>query len=66
VPFFVAALLLDRFLPALARARPMLRWVNGLAGLLLIAIGLLLLTGRFTILAASLEALTPDALRRRL
>jgi hypothetical protein len=40
--------------------------VSRLSGLLLIAVGLLLVTGYFTVLAAWLQRLTPVALQGRL
>ncbi|HYK81992.1 MAG TPA: cytochrome c biogenesis protein CcdA [Gemmatimonadales bacterium] len=66
VPFLVTALALDRFLAWFQRFRPYLIWVERLAGLLLIGLGVLLLTDRFTLLASWLQGLTPATLRRRL
>ena len=66
VPFVVTALALDRFLAWFQRFRPYLVWVERLAGVLLIVLGVLLVTDRFTLLAGYLQQLTPDVLRRRL
>jgi len=66
IPFLVAALAIDRFLAVFARYRGALKWVNRVGGVLLIAIGLLLVTNYFTVLASWLQALTPDALRSRI
>jgi cytochrome c-type biogenesis protein len=66
IPFIVAALAIDRFLAAFARYRGAMRWVNRVGGVLLIAVGLLLVTSYFTVLASWLQALTPDALRTRI
>ena len=43
-----------------------MKWVNRVGGVLLIAVGLLLVTNYFTVLASWLQALTPDALRTRI
>jgi cytochrome c-type biogenesis protein len=66
VPFVLAALAVDRFLAAFARFRRAMAWVNVAGGVLLIAIGILLLTDYFTVLAGYLQALTPEALRNRI
>jgi cytochrome c-type biogenesis protein len=66
IPFIVAALAIDRFLAAFARYRGAMKWVNRVGGALLIAVGLLLVTSYFTVLASWLQALTPDALRTRI
>ncbi len=66
VPFLAAALALDRFLAVFARWRGTMMWVNRVSGVLLIAIGVLLMTNYFTALASWLQQLTPDALRTRI
>lgn len=66
IPFIVAALAIDRFLAVFARYRGAMKWVNRVGGVLLIAVGLLLVTNYFTILASWLQALTPAALRTRI
>lgn len=66
VPFIVAALAIDRFLAVFARYKGAIKWVNRVGGVLLIAVGLLLVTNYFTILASWLQALTPDAVRTRI
>jgi cytochrome c-type biogenesis protein len=66
VPFLVTALLLDRFLGWFQRFRPYLVWVDRTAGVLLIVLGILLVTDRFTLLAGYLQGLTPEFLRSRL
>jgi cytochrome c-type biogenesis protein len=66
IPFVVAALAIDRFLAVFARFRGAIKWVNRVGGMLLIAVGLLLVTSYFTVLASWLQALTPDALRARI
>jgi cytochrome c-type biogenesis protein len=66
VPFVLTALALDRFLTWFQRFRPYLVWVERVAGGLLVILGILLVTDRFTLLAGYLQRLTPDALRNRL
>ena len=66
VPFLLAAIAINRFLVAFARFRPAMVWANRIGGVLLIAIGLLLLTDYFTILASYLQRLTPEGLRSRI
>jgi cytochrome c-type biogenesis protein len=66
LPFVVTALALDRFLAWFQRFRPYLVWVERIAGGLLILLGLLLVTDRFTLLAGWLQGLTPEFLKNRL
>ncbi|HSJ64746.1 MAG TPA: cytochrome c biogenesis protein CcdA [Gemmatimonadaceae bacterium] len=66
IPFLVASLTLNHFLTAYAKVRRHLVWVNRVAGVLLIIVGLLLVTDYFTVLAGYLQALTPDFLRDRI
>lgn len=66
VPFLITAFALDRFLVWFQRFRPFIRWVELVAGILLIILGLLLITDRFTLLATWLQGLTPEFLRSRL
>jgi cytochrome c-type biogenesis protein len=66
VPFMLTAYALDRFLVWFQRFRPLLRWVEIVAGILLILLGVLLLTRRFTLLSSWLQGLTPQFLKSRL
>jgi cytochrome c-type biogenesis protein len=66
VPFLLTALALDRFLVWFQRFRPYLVWVERVAGVLLIILGLLLVSDKFTLLAGYLQGLTPEFLRSRL
>jgi cytochrome c-type biogenesis protein len=66
VPFLLAALAIDRFIASFARMRRGMVWVSRISGALLIGVGLLLLTGYFTVLASWLQRLTPAALQGRL
>ncbi len=66
IPFLLTALALDRFLTWFQRFRPYMVWVERATGGLLIVLGVLLVTDRFTLLAGYLRVLTPDFLLRRL
>jgi cytochrome c-type biogenesis protein len=66
VPFLLSALAIERFLVGFARFRPRLVWVSRISGILLIAVGLLLLTDYFTILASWLQGMTPKVIRERI
>jgi cytochrome c-type biogenesis protein len=66
VPFLLAALAIDRFIAILVAMRRGLVWVSRLSGALLIGVGVLLVTGYFTVLASWLQQLTPAALQGRL
>lgn len=66
VPFLLAAVALDRFLVWFQKFRPYIVWVERVAGVLLIVLGLLLVTDRFTLLASWLQGLTPEFLKSRL
>jgi len=64
VPFLVAAWAVESFLGWFQRFRQYLRLVQQASGLLLVAVGLLIVTGQFTRLASWLQTLTPEVLRR--
>jgi cytochrome c-type biogenesis protein len=66
VPFFIAALMIGRFMEWFRRFRPAMVWMSRIGGLLLVIIGLLLVTNYFTILATYLQALTPEFIRSRI
>jgi cytochrome c-type biogenesis protein len=66
LPFLVTAVALDRVVVWFERFRPYIVWVERLAGVLLILLGLLLVTDRFTLIASWLQALTPQFLKSRL
>jgi cytochrome c-type biogenesis protein len=66
IPFLLAAVALQHFLGFFARFRSKLIWVQRVSGALMVAIGLLLVTNYFTILATYLNTLTPAFLRGRL
>jgi cytochrome c-type biogenesis protein len=66
VPFLVAAFAVETFLDWFQRFRKHLRWIQRVSGLLLLLVGILLMTGQFTRMAAWLQSLTPAFLRSRL
>lgn len=66
VPFLLSALLLERFFTFFQRFRSKLGLINRIAGVLLIVVGVMLLTGWFQTLAGYLEQVTPDFLRERI
>ena len=66
VPFLIAAWAVDRFVLWFQRFRRYLPWVMKLSGALLVVVGILLLTGQFTLLASWLQGFTPDGLLERL
>ena len=66
VPFLLATLALDRFLTAFRSFRRWMPWVQRISGALLVAVGILLLTGSFTVLSGLLARWTPGFLLDRL
>lgn len=66
VPFLLAALMIDRFMVLFQRYRGVLLWTSRISGVLLIAMGILMVTGSMTLLSAWLQRLTPEFLRSRL
>ena len=66
VPFLLAAMMIDRFMELFQRYRGALTWMSRLSGALLLAVGLLMITGSMTTLSAWLQRFTPEALQSRL
>ncbi|MBM4184616.1 MAG: cytochrome c biogenesis protein CcdA [Gemmatimonadetes bacterium] len=66
VPFLLAALALDRFLQAFKGFRRWMPYVEKASGVLLVFLGLLLLTGRLTVLSAWLARFTPAWILERI
>ena len=66
LPFLLAALMIDRFMTLFQRYRGALIWMSRVSGVLLIAIGLLMVTGSMTVLTTWLQQWTPEFLRSRL
>jgi cytochrome c-type biogenesis protein len=66
VPFLLAALATGSFLGASKRIRRAIPVLEKVSGAVLVVVGLLLVTGSFTILAAYFARLTPDFILRRI
>ena len=66
VPFLLAAVMIERFMTLFQRYRGALVWMSRASGVLLIAIGVLMITGSMTVLTAWLQQWTPDFLRSRI
>lgn len=66
VPFLVAALAVERFIKWFQRYRQYMPLVTKASGGILLFLGLLLLSGYFSLLASWLQGLTPDFLRDRI
>jgi cytochrome c-type biogenesis protein len=66
VPFLIAAVAVERFLDFFQRHKGKMIWVNRAAGVLLVGVGILMMTNRFSLLATKLQQWTPDALLRHL
>jgi cytochrome c-type biogenesis protein len=66
VPFVLAAVMLGRFFTVFAWFRKHLGLVNKIAGAVLVLVGVLMVTDRFTLLATWLSRMTPHWLLERL
>jgi cytochrome c-type biogenesis protein len=66
IPFLVAALAVAKFIDWFKKYRRFMPFVTKLAGGVLVGVGLLLITGYFSILANWLQGLTPEFLRSRI
>jgi cytochrome c-type biogenesis protein len=66
VPFLVAALAVERFIGWFQRYRRYMPVVTKVSGGILVFLGLLLISGYFTVLASWLSDLTPAFLRDRI
>ncbi|MGI9038459.1 MAG: cytochrome c biogenesis CcdA family protein [Gemmatimonadota bacterium] len=66
VPFLAASLALSWFLAAFDRFRGYLRWVERVSGAMLVLVGVLLVSGRFTALAAWATQFTPTWVLERI
>ncbi len=66
VPFMLTALALDRFLQTFQKFRRFLPAVQVASGVLLVILGILLISGSFTILTGWLIQFTPDFLMERI
>lgn len=66
VPFLAAAVMVEKFLAVFARMRQYMVWVNRTAGALLVFVGLLMVSNRFTMLANWLQDFTPEFILNRI
>ena len=66
VPFLVAAVLVERFVDWFKKFRRFIPFTTRIAGGILIVVGVLLMTGYFSILAGWLQSYTPAFLRERI
>ncbi|MDB4948110.1 MAG: ccdA [Gemmatimonadetes bacterium] len=66
IPFLLSTVLIERFMYGFKRFRAWLPWVNRISGAMLLALGVLMLTGSFTLLSTFLVRWTPDFLLQRL
>jgi cytochrome c-type biogenesis protein len=66
VPFLLSAVAVERFLDFFTRMKRQMNWITRTSGVLMVAVGILLVTNYFTVLASALQAMTPEALRSRL
>ena len=62
VPFVLAALMIDRFMALFQRYKGALLWMSRVSGGLLIAVGLLMITGSMSVMSTWLQRWTPDVL----
>jgi cytochrome c-type biogenesis protein len=66
LPFLASALAIQQFLSAFSRVRRQMAWITRASGVLLIVVGVMMITDYFTVLAAYLQAFTPEAIRTRI
>ena len=66
IPFLLSALALDWFLQAFKKYRRFIPVVEKASGVLLVGLGILLLTGSFTVLSGWLTQFTPDFILERI
>jgi cytochrome c-type biogenesis protein len=66
IPFLLAALALDWFLQAFKRFRHWIPVVEKASGVLLIVLGVMLMTGSFTVMVGWLNTFTPDFILDRI
>jgi cytochrome c-type biogenesis protein len=66
VPFLASAVAVERFLDFFSRMKRQMVWITRTSGVLMVAVGILMVTNYFTMLASMLQAYTPEALKNRL
>jgi len=66
LPFLLAAVMIERFMTLFQRYRGALVWMSRISGVLLIAVGVLMVTDNMTVITGWLQQWTPEALRSRI
>ena len=66
IPFLLSAIAVERFLDFFTKMKRQMGWITRTSGVLMIAIGILMVTNYFTVLAGILNQYTPEALKSRL
>jgi cytochrome c-type biogenesis protein len=66
VPFLLTAVAIERVISLVQRHHARMAWISRISGVLLIAVGVLLVSGYLTVLTGVLQKFTPAALRGRL
>ncbi|HEX2203582.1 MAG TPA: cytochrome c biogenesis protein CcdA [Longimicrobium sp.] len=66
IPFLLSTVLIERFLTGFRHLRRWLPWINRTSGALLLVLGVLMITGWFTLLSTATAAWTPAWLSGRL
>jgi cytochrome c-type biogenesis protein len=66
VPFLLSAVAIERFSGFFQRIRGKMVWISRVSGAVLIAIGILMVTNYFTVLASFLTQFTPDFILERI
>ena len=66
VPFLLSAIAVERFLDFFTRMKRHMNWITRTSGVLMVAVGILMMTNYFTVLAGLLNQYTPESLRNRL
>ncbi|MBC8087372.1 MAG: cytochrome c biogenesis protein CcdA [Phycisphaerae bacterium] len=66
VPFLLAAVMIERFMALFQRYRGALVWMSRISGVMLIAVGILMITDSMTVITGWLQQWTPEALRSRI
>lgn len=66
VPFVLAAVMIDRFMTLFQKYRGALVWMSRISGVLLIAVGVLMITDSMTVITSWLQQWTPEVLRSRI
>jgi cytochrome c-type biogenesis protein len=60
IPFFISALIIERFISFFKRIRNWLPWINRISGTILIIIGIILLTGQLAVITSYVPNAQPQ------